>query len=474
MLRPILVVAATLVAALSATLRVTEAAETPHRPESQQEYWAQIDRKDWSAAVAAAEQLVAAARSTAAQQPLALAEALTLLGNAQFGARNFDAAETAFNESLKLTEARVGAASPQLLDPLRGLGYALAAGERHKEAIPPLERALLIDRRSYGLYDMAQQKVLRQLAESLVKVGRPDDAQRHVAYLVQLGERVYGKRDPRQVPILCFAAGWHGDLGDFISARAIYRAAIDIVDRKLGPNDLASVEPLRGLADTYTQELYFSTLGLRTQTLERQPTSADGSTNQQRDLNPRYLGTEGEKALERAVKLLEAQPPSAHDTLLETLIQSGDWFQIKHMPEKAMPYYRRAAALSATLLAQAAATPPAAGATAATSAQVDPLSFPVRVYYQTPSQATRNVLLPAEQVDERFVQVQFTVTDSGDVEDAKITEANGTQRESADTLAAIRAARFRPKFVNGEPVETTGMTNREVFRTRKESVDGGR
>ena len=449
MLRPICVVAVTLVAALSAALCVTEAAETPHRPESQQEYWAQIDRKDWSAAVAAAEQLVAAARSTAAQQPLALAEALTLLGNAQFGARNFDAAETAFNESLKITEARAGAASSKLLDPLRGLGYTL----------PPLERALLLDRRSYGLYDMAQQTVLRQLAESLVKVGRPDDAQRHVAYLVQLGERVYGKRDPRQVPILCFAAGWHGDLGDFISARAIYRAAIEIVERKLGPNDLASVEPLRGLADTYTQELYFSTLGLRTQTLERQPTSADGNSNQQRELNPRYLGTEGEKALDRAVKVLEAQP--AYDTLLETLLQTGDWFQIKHMPEKAMPYYRRAAALSAKL-------------GAAASAQVDPLSFPVRVYYPTPSQATRNALLPADQVDERFVQVQFTVTDSGDVEDAKVTEANGTQRESADTLAAIRAARFRPKFVNGEPVATTGMTNREVFRTRKESVNGGR
>jgi TonB family protein len=468
MLRPICVVATTLVAAFCAA----QAAEMLQRPESQQEYWAQIDRRDWSAAVTAAEQLVAAARTTAAQQPLTLAEALTLLGNAQFSAGNFDAAQTAFNESLKVTEARVGAASSKLLDPLRGLGYTLAASERHKEAIPPLERALLLDRRSYGLYDMGQQKVLRQLAESLVKVGRPEDAQRHVAYLVQLGERVYGRRDPRQVPILCFAAGWHGDVGDFISARAIYRAAVDIVDRKLGPNDLASVEPLRGLAGTYTQELYFSTLGLRTQTLDRQPTSADGSSNQQRELNPRYLGTEGEKALERAVKQLEAQPPSAHDTLLSTLIQTGDWFQIKHMPEKAMPYYRRAAALKATLVA-ASTTPPPAGATAASSAPLDPLSFPVRVYYPTPSQATRNTLLPAEQVDERFVEVQFTVTDSGDVEDAKITDANGTQREAADTLAAIRAARFRPKFVNGEPVETSGMTNREVFRTRKESVNGG-
>ena len=58
--------------------------------------------------------------------------------------------------------------------------------------------------------------------------------------------------------------------------------------------------------------------------------------------------------------------------------------------------------------------------------------------------------------------------------DAKITGSSGTARETADTLTAIRAARFRPKFVNGEPVVTTGMTNREVFRTRKEGVEGGR
>jgi TonB family protein len=470
MLRPICVVAATLVAALCPA----QAAETPHRPESQQEYWAQIDRKDWSAAVAAAGQLVTAARANAAQQPLALAEALTLLGNAQFGARNFDAAEAAFNESLKITEARVGAASAKLLDPLRGLGYTLAAAEKHREAIPPLERALLIDRRSYGLYDLAQQKVLRQLAESLVKVGRPDDAQRHVAYLVQLGDRVYGQRDPRQVPLLCFAAGWYGDVGDFITARAIYRRALDIVERKLGPDDVASVEPLRGLASTYTQELFFSTLGVRTQMLERQPTSADGSTNQ-REQNPRYLGSEGEKALERAVKILDAQPPSAYDTLLQTLIQTGDWFQIKHMPEKALPYYRRAASLSSTIeTADAALHPPPGGRGSTVVVEGGALAFPVRVYYPTPSQATRYATLPADQVDERFVQVQFTVTDSGDVEDAKITESNGTPRESADALIAIRAARFRPRFVNGEPVATTGMTHREVFRTRKESVDGGR
>jgi TonB family protein len=467
MLRPFCAVVATLLAAFPAA----QAADAPPRPESQQEYWAQVDRKDWSAAVTAAEQLVAAARERAAQQPLALAEALSLLGNAQYGAKNYDSAEKAFSESLQIVEQHAGVATPKLLDPLRGLGYTLAASGRHKEAVPPLERALLIDRRSYGLYDIGQQNVLRQLAESLYKVGRLGDAERHVTYLVQLGERVYGRRDPRQVPILCFAAAWHADIGDFVVARAIYRHAVMLVDQKLGPNDPAAVEPLRALAGTYTQELYYSTLGLRIQSRERMPTDADGTSNDSKQVNPRYLNTEGEKALDRAVKILEAQPPSAHDTLVTTLIQSGDWYQTKHQPEKALPYYRRAAALNATL-AGATTAASTAGGTGAT--EPAPLSFPVRVYYPAPSGATRNTRLPADQVDERFVEVQFNVTSEGEVSNAKVAGASGTPREVADALTAIRAARFRPKFVNGEPVETTGMTNREVFRTRKEGVEGGR
>lgn len=458
------VAAAILVAVFSAA----QAADPPRRPESEQEYWAQFDRKDWSAAVAAAERLVADARARTPPQPLALSESLSLQGNAQLGAKDYAAAEASFTESLQLVEQYAGAASAKLLDPLRGLGYTLAASGRHREAVPQLERALLIDRRSYGLFDIGQQKVLRQLAESLVKVGRPEDAERHVNYLMQLGERVYGRRDPRQVPFLCFAGDWHADVGDFVGARAIYRHALLLVEQKLGPNDLAAVEPLRSLARTYTQELYRSTLGMRTQSRERAPTDADGTSNDQKQINPRYLHSDGEKSLDRALKILEGQPPSANDTLMVTLIQTGDWFQIKHQPEKALPFYRRAAALNATLTSTAAPT------SAPSAAPLDPLSFPVRVYYPMPSQATRNIELAADQVDERYVEVAFNVTEAGEVADAKVTSGNGTSRQAADALTAIRAARFRPKFVNGEPVATVGMTSREVFRTRKESVDGGR
>jgi tetratricopeptide (TPR) repeat protein len=104
--RPFCAVVATLLIALPAA----QAADAPRRPESQQEYWAQVDRKDWSAAIAAAEQLVAEARNRTPPQPLALAEALSLLGNAQFGSQDYGAAEKTFEEALQIVDQNVGAA----------------------------------------------------------------------------------------------------------------------------------------------------------------------------------------------------------------------------------------------------------------------------------------------------------------------------------------------------------------------------
>lgn len=51
-----------------------------------QEYWAKVETRDWAAAAESAETLVGAART--AGEPLALARALTMLGNAQLDHRD--------------------------------------------------------------------------------------------------------------------------------------------------------------------------------------------------------------------------------------------------------------------------------------------------------------------------------------------------------------------------------------------------
>jgi TonB family protein len=429
----------------------SNAAAPPVRPAVQQEFWAQYDKKDWGAAIEEAKKLVDQARGNVNQDPLALSTALTLLGNAQLSGGDKVSAEASYREALQMIETHGTTASAALVDPLRGLGYSLAQLDRHGEAIPYLERALLIGRRSYGLFDPSQQGMLRQLASSLTHEGRIEDAEKQILYLQRIGEQAYGKRDPRMAPVLCLIGNWYVDTGNFQLGRDRFREAMALVERKLGKNDPALVEPLRSLGRSYVQEIFFMTQGF-VSLQERVPLEFQGA--EPKAINPKYISSDGEKALERALALLDARPDTTPTLLTETLIQLGDWFQLKHQPERALTYYRRAASVVASM---SSPSPEAASA----------LSFPVRIYYPLPPLAMRNRQLSPEQIDEKYVSVEFTVTGTGDVQDAKVIEQSGTSRQASEALEAIRASRFRPKFVNGEPVVTQGVVNREVFKMRK-------
>ena len=434
-------------------------------PSSQQEYWAQFDHKDWSAAIASAEQLVAAARQATAQDKFGLSSALTLLGNAQLNSQSPATAETSFAEALQLIDPHVNGADPRLLDPLRGLGYALAAESRHEQAIPYMERALMVSRRNAGLFDIGQQGMLRQLAASQIALGRPSDGERYMTYLLRVGEHAYGSSDPRISPILVVVGNWYAEIGQMAPARESYRAALAAVGKKLGPLDLAVVEPLRAAASSYIREVNLSSYGIRSQTdyglsssqvEHRLPTGADGTTSEGQAMNPRYLNADGERALLWALKALDSHENRSTQTLIDTLLQTGDWFLFKQQFDKALPYYKRAWETLSTLPKDA------------NSPGEEPLGFPVQVYYPTPVLATRNLARPATEVEDRFVQVEFTVKPDGSVKDARAVDHNGTSRQVSQTLEAIGDSRYRPKFVAGEPVETTAMSYRQLFKQRIE------
>lgn len=432
------------------------AADAPPARASQQEYWSQFDRKDWDAAVKEAERLVQVARADPTQ-PLRLAEVLSMLGNAQFAKGNYVEAEKAFVEALELTEQHSMQTSPNLLAPLLGLGHTHAAAGRDRQAIPVLERALLITHRSQGLFDIGQESILRQLAISLTRTGRVLEAMRHMNYLLQVGQRAYGSNDPRFIRILTVVADWHSDVGSFATARQLYGTALKISESKLGANHLSAVEPLRGFARTFTEELRFATLGLLPQPeRERSITTGHTLTEPQRPVKPNHLRDEGRKALERAVEILEANPQPPADKLADALIQLGDWHQVKKEHDKARSFYQRAWLVT--------------GASSESPGRAQ-LSFPQWLYYPMPLSAARSLHLKPEESEERFVQLEFTVTSEGDVKDARVVDSNASQRQTADALEAIRNARFRPKFVEGTPVETTAMTYREVFRSRKRNAD---
>lgn len=419
-------------------------------PATGQEYWSRSGGEDWSAALQAAQARVATARAEA--RPIPLAEALVQLGEAQRRTGDLAGAEASFKEALELVEQNEGIASRHTLNPLRGLGFTLAAADRHREAVPYLDRTLLIAHRTHGLFHAGQQPILQQLASSLTKTGQPLVAERHVNYMLQVGERTYGEGDPRTVPLICLVGDWHAELGNFDVARRHYRDAIQLVEEKLGKKHVELVLPLRRLAASYIHEFNFRAQGYidpwTAQKMDSPPLMLP------RQENPRYLSSEGQKALLRALDILKSHADPPRTALMWTLIETGDWYQFRHAPKEALRHYAEAARVHAQL-----ATAPETVA--------NPLALPTRVYFPVPGAIARGNRLPPGHGEEVFVQLEFSVTADGRVENVRATESNTYSRHVSDIVNAMRNARFRPRFVDGEPVATERVTLRETYRVRR-------
>ncbi|HEX4974045.1 MAG TPA: energy transducer TonB [Steroidobacteraceae bacterium] len=365
----------------------------------------------------------------------AIAVGFTLCANAGGRAEHASSVEVGADESESTLPALLASAQ------------ALAQSGHHEEAIPILQRALTITRAQYGLFDLRQQDVLKALAASLTAVERLPEAQDLMIYRVRTAEKAYGEGNPKVIPAACELGDWFAEVGMSLQARMAYYMALNIVGTTDSLDAPIIVEPLRGIARTRMRAQSYPVSMLR-RSLGPMLGAPIGSAPRagQRLVS---LNREGEEALKRALRIVEADPEASPQTLIETLIQMGDWYQIKKLPREALPYYQRAW--------QHSRTAPSPSSSASTT-----LNVPVRVYYPTP-QIVGNA--PAVHAQENYVQVEFTVAADGSVQDARIVDRDASDRYAQDIFDAVRASSFRPKFVDGQPVAAPGITYREVFWT---------
>ena len=390
-----------------------------------------------------------------AAAPLALENALTASGDAFFDAGEYAKAEGSYNEALQLAERNAGLESERVLAPLLGLSKTLAASGRHQQAVPRLQRALAIQRSQYGLFDLRQQDTLKTLAASLTALDRTAEAQDLMIYRVRTAEKTYGEGNPKVIPAVCDLGDWFAEVGMSAEARMTFQMALNIAGDKEDLNAPIIVEPLRGIARTYMRRASYPKSWLRP--LSRSPPCGPQGwceVGGRPEAEPSGLSWDGEHALQRALRILEADPGASMPTLIETLIQMGDWRQIQQTPREALPYYQ----LAWKLIHEAASL---------SSSTATALNVPVRVYYPTPQIVVDVPAASAEETQSHYVQVEFTVDADGSVRDARIVDHDTREQYAQKIFDAVRAARFRPKFIDGQAVAATGIRYREVFWTRK-------
>ena len=97
-----------------------------------------------------------------------------------------------------------------------------------------------------------------------------------------------------------------------------------------------------------------------------------------------------------------------------------------------------------------------------------PLDAPRQLAYRTPaSSAARSPLAERDNTDEHSVQATFTVKRDGHTANVTTSGSDATAAQQKIVLAAVKRARYAPRLLNGEPVDTEGVTLVEKLLSKR-------
>jgi len=409
----------------------------------------QFDSRHFAEALVPARQLVEQTEQQFGPSATQLVNPLLNLGTTQLRLKDYGGAETSYKRAVKIVEQNQGGYSREIINPLFGLGMTYSASGDYAGSTDALKRAVDVSRKVDGLFNPAQLELLDPLIASYTAQNSIEDAQREQQYALRLAETTYGKDDPRILPALSRTAGWLESQGRFTTARQIYARELDIARKTGGDNDPRLVGPLRGIARTYRQEFMYGPERPDGTADDSQIGGVSGPTATPASANgvstASVLNPDGENALEAAMRIFDAHPGEDNAERAQTLLELGDWKMTSGAWRQAMNTYRDAWKVLSL---------PGAPGTGA-------LDTPVAVVYRAPSIARQPHSDP-DKYTQHYAEIEFTVTQEGRVRDAKIGANDVSDMAGKSVLSAVKRARYRPRFVNGEPVETSGVRYKET------------
>jgi tetratricopeptide (TPR) repeat protein len=368
------------------------------------------------------------------------------LGATQYQLADYPAAEVSYRKSLELLESTQGISSRRLVVPLAGLGAVFAAQGQHQVAADLFDRALAVSRRADGLFNLQQVPLIDQAADSRYASRDYAGAEREHLYALKITEQNYGYGDTRTLPPLLELGAFYESLREFIAARNMYMRARDVA-LKPGVYDPQAVKALNGIARSHRLQYTMDPDTLESQQSARNETTGEVFNQAYKESRVQHPGADrtGLKAAETALALLRStsDPPAA--LMTETLIELGDWYQATSRPDISTPYYAEAAAI---FDAQVEADPLAG----------HPLKAPRMVFYRPPLSANRGLNTLSGQYVIRKTVFSFLVSEKGEPLDITVVSTDMDESQVSQSQRAIGRAIYSPRFVDGQPASTAGVT----------------
>jgi len=414
-----------------------------------------------AAAVEQARKVVELAEQAGTAKSEDLTVAVMNLGLAERTAGDYVAAEASYQRAIGLIEASGRLTSPRYARAHTGLALTYYDARRHDLAAPAFDKAIALNRRAEGLFNEEQLPLLGKQADSLTELGRVEEALQAHRYALRLVARRSGERSLPYARELESLGRWYTRARAYDASRATLKRSAELYAALQGPEALELIGPLTGIAENARQWVYDPVARAQSaEDAERRAMYHDPVMPGPPSLSPSTIESEGLRALERAVAIADSNPDAPPTTVAAVRLQLGDWYQAKQAPERALPNYQQAwkSAVQVTENGR-------------------PLSealfgAPLLLNFSAPDGWNRYAQRPPEEVQRRDVEVEMTVTAQGRVQDARVVADGGDTRLASRGLRAAESGRYRPRLVDGAPVDTPGVRFIQPFYVLRATPPG--
>ena len=377
-----------------------------------------------------------------------------------------------YQDAVLSTERTRGAYDDSLWEQLVGLATAQQKAGRDADAVASLNQALHIHRVNHGLHNLGQEPILNLLIKSNSALSDWKALDQNFHYLYWLYRRVYGDNDTHLLPVIDRVGQWQlrayrldtkgNPLDHLQAAQDLYSDAVHIIETNQGKYAAEIVKPLYGimLVNYYiARDLNFVTYdpsnsmcGTRS-FFHRDPffddcygnrQMSDEELNRQEVISSSYRA--GKKALNHMLEVYENNPDLPVLDHARAYLYLGDWYMLFNRPSSALSTYARAYEML--------------GNTNSDLKQKlfgAPRSLPETQFLTQTALKTNAV--------EKYVVVTMDISRTGKARNIQVVESQppGDKKLAALVRDSLRDTRFAPRFVNGEPVATTGYTKKFIF-----------
>ena len=391
-------------------------------------------------------------------------------GNDASGTQPPDPAAPALTRSITRYETRIAeleaAAGPhaaELVEVRQGLGMLHQQAGDHRQAIAVLRDALQSVRINEGLYSINQVAILEAIIDSRVALGARGELRRDYEYLFWLYQRNFGEGNAGLVPVIKKLGQWYFDLYNFsppnttveplIAADDLYAKALKILPEDAPPRDRADILYKVAVINHHVAEDVQDPMLSHREIREAMIPHGRGSPYHNETAVRQYYADQsfhkGKRALKRIIETYEKTLPDGLMDYARALVFMGDWLTVQRRVSEGARLYQRAW----TALEEHDADP----------ALVDELFGEPQPIEQLP---VPGETAPQAGADSYYVDALLDVPRSGWPTNIRIQAIHPPEETTLTRRAerGIAATRYRPRFHNGQPVASSDVPLRFVFK----------